>query len=75
MSVGGSTSSTRDSLNFCYKCGLLSHSLKECPKVQGDKSKFEMDTLQHEAWLRGDLIRRNGGDVGKPNGGGEGYKF
>ena len=44
-------------LNFCYRCGLLSHALKDCPEssVTGRLSKVG---LQYGAWLRGDPFGR-----------------
>jgi len=45
--------------NFCYRCGLLCHALKDYP-VNGDGNKWiENMELQYGAWMRGDIIRRN----------------
>ena len=49
--------------NFCYRCGLLSHSLKECSegRIPGDKDGESQ--LQYGAWLRGEPLRRGGKEV------------
>ena len=45
--------------NFCYRCGLLNHTLKECPENDGEKTNTtEEETLQYGAWMRGDFMRR-----------------
>ncbi|XP_075665851.1 uncharacterized protein At4g02000-like [Castanea sativa] len=51
--------------NFCYRCGLLDHGIKEClegPLVNG---VVEEGSLQYGAWLRGDPWQRFGGDTVK----------
>ena len=46
--------------NFCYRCGLLNHALKDC-KEGIELNKVEgAEVLQYGAWLRGDPIRRGG---------------
>ena len=42
--------------NFFYRCGLLSHSLKECSEgwIPGDKDGESQ--LQYGAWLRGEPL-------------------
>ena len=43
--------------NFCYRCGLLEHDLRECPDSVGrDKAEGKED-LQYGAWLRGEPTR------------------
>ena len=48
-------------LNFCYRCGLLNHGLKDCPDGKME-NLLELPSLQYGAWLRGEVPRR-GGDV------------
>ena len=43
--------------NFYYRCGLLSHALKECPLSPGINQLGE-ECLQYGACLRGESIRR-----------------
>ena len=45
--------------NFCYKCGMLSHGLKDCPEGKGEALP-ETSALQYGAWLRGEVPRRWG---------------
>ena len=50
--------------NFCYRCGLLEHDLKDClESTKNDKEK-ERGDLQYGTWLRGELIRRGGWEFG-----------
>ena len=51
--------------NFCYKCGLLNHALKECIEGQENSKTNEVNHLQYRAWLRGELIRRGGKELNK----------
>ena len=44
--------------NFCYRCGLLNHTFKDCPENGEERSRTEDEELQYGAWLRGDIIRR-----------------
>ena len=44
--------------NFCYWCGLLNHTLKECPETGENNKSTEEEVLQYDAWMRGDIIRR-----------------
>ena len=48
--------------NFCYRCGLLEHDLKECPESVGRDKVEGRDDLQYGAWLRGEPARRLGGE-------------
>lgn len=43
-------------LNFCYRCGMLSHILKDCPKISKNVQLVD-DCQQYGAWLRGEPIR------------------
>ena len=43
--------------NFCYWCGLLSHSLRECPLSIVNNQMGE-ESFQYGAWLRGEPTRR-----------------
>ena len=53
--------------NFCYRCGLLEHDLRECPDSVGrDKAKGRED-LQYGAWLRGEPTRQSGGEYSFAN--------
>ena len=46
--------------NFCYRCGLLDHDLKECPKSKGDARNVVMAELQYGAWMRREPVKRSG---------------
>ena len=48
--------------NFYYRCGLLEHDLKECLEIVGNDKGDEKGNLQCGAWLRGDPVRRLGGE-------------
>ena len=65
--------------NFCYKCGMLSHGIKECPDGHANALQSNGE-FQYGAWLRGEPMRRGfkvehssgmeggfeeGGDTGK----------
>lgn len=50
--------------NFCYRCGLLEHDLKDCSKSEGNDKVEERGDLQYGAWLRRDPIRRLGWEFG-----------
>ena len=51
--------------NFCYRCGLLSHALKDCQESRGNNSVGEKEELQYGAWLRGKIFRRYSQDSSK----------
>ena len=53
--------------NFCYRCGLLEHDLKECPESVGRDKVEGRDDLQYRAWLRGEPARRLGGEYSFAN--------
>lgn len=48
--------------NFCYKCDLLSHEIKECKNENGLGASTELNNFQYGAWLRGEAPRKGGGD-------------
>ena len=53
--------------NFCYRCGLLEHDLKECLESAGSDKVEERGDLQYGAWLRGEPARRSGGEYSFAN--------
>ena len=53
--------------NFCYYCGLLSHSLKDC-SASPVKGQTIAGGLQYGAWMRGDPFGRSK-DSGRDGGG------
>ena len=54
--------------NFCYRCGLLSHALKDYPESSVTGRLFKVG-LQYGAWLRGDPFGRFQKEPGKYGGG------
>ena len=46
--------------NFCYRCGLLEHDLKECPQNRGADKEGKTEELQYGAWMRGDPVKKSG---------------
>ena len=42
--------------NFCYRCGMLSHGLRDCPEGKVEALP-EISALQYGAWLRGEVSR------------------
>ena len=52
--------------NFCYRCGLLSHAIRDCPELVGVNYQTDDSQLQYGAWLRGEPSRRGGYEVLKP---------
>lgn len=46
--------------NFCHRCGLLEHDLKDCPQKEERGKNGEMGELQYGAWMRGEPVRRPG---------------
>ena len=57
--------------NFCYRCGLLEHDLKDCTQKKETDKTSEMGELQCGAWMRGEPVRKSGWDpyYVKKNGG------
>ena len=55
--------------NFCYRCGMLSHGLRDCPKGKVEALP-EISALQYRAWLRGEVPRRFGTEERWPAKGG-----
>ena len=51
--------------NFWYRCGLLSHALKDCPEAGERNTLGEKEELQYGAWLRGEIFRRSSQDSAK----------
>ena len=49
--------------NFCYRCGMLDHAIKECSKGPLVNEWEEEGSLQYGAWLRGDPWKRYGEDT------------
>ena len=49
--------------NFCYRCGMLDHTSKECLEGPLVNEGEEEGSLQYGAWLRGDPWKRYGGDT------------
>ena len=45
---------------FVTTVGVLSHDMKDCPELAGKDKQPEVDRLQYEAWLRGELTRKTG---------------
>ena len=50
--------------NFCYRCGLLEHDLKDCFEESGNDKEEGNGDLQYGAWLRGEPIRQGGWEFG-----------
>ena len=48
--------------NFCYRCGMLDHAIKEWLEGPVVKEGEEEGSLQYRAWLKGDPWKRYGGD-------------
>ena len=48
--------------NFCYRCGLLNHTLKDCSESSERIAVGGDEELQYGAWLRGEFVRRSGHD-------------
>ena len=61
--------------NFCYKCGMLDHDLKDCPNSKGECRNGGLTELQYGAWMRGDPVKRSVWEshLTKKNGG-EGFR-
>ena len=44
--------------NFCYRCGLLEHDLKDCTQEDGADVNGNRGELQYGAWIRGEPARK-----------------
>ena len=44
--------------NFCYRCGLLEHDLKDCTQENGADANGNRGELQYGAWMRGEPARK-----------------
>ena len=51
--------------NFCYRCGLLSHVIRDCPESVGSNYQTDESQMQYGAWLRGEPSKRGGYEVMK----------
>ena len=49
--------------NFCYRCGLLEHDLKDCTRKDGVDDNGDTGELQYGAWMRGEPARRVGWEL------------
>ena len=59
--------------NFCYRCGFLNHTLKDCSEPSEQTAVGGDEELQYRAWLRGEFVRRSNNDpsfYGPTKGGG-----
>ena len=52
--------------NFCYRCGLLSHVIRDCSESVGSNYQTDESQMQYGAWLRGEPSKRGGYEVMKP---------
>ena len=51
--------------NFCYRCGLLNHGLRECAEASQKENQNKQTNLQYGPWLRGEALRTFGGETPK----------
>ena len=49
--------------NFCYRCGMLDHAIKECSEGPLVNEREEEGSFQYGAWLRGEPWKRYRGDT------------
>lgn len=45
--------------NFCYVCGLIGHSERECSELKGSSEGLEKEKYQYGAWLRAEPVKRS----------------
>ena len=50
--------------NFCYRCGLLNHGLRDCTEGKMEDG-LESAPFQYGAWLRREVPRKGGDEPGK----------
>ena len=50
---------------FWYRCGLLSHTLKDCLEAGEHNTLGEKEELQYRAWLCGEIFRRSSQNLAK----------
>lgn len=48
--------------NFCYRCRLLEHDLKDCTQKKEIDKTGDMGEFQYGAWIRGESVRKSGWD-------------
>ena len=48
--------------NFCYRCGFLNHTLKDCSELSEKTAAGGDVEIQYGAWLRGEFVRRSNND-------------
>ena len=48
--------------NFCYRCGLLEHDLKDCTQKKEIDKTGNMGEFQYGAWMKGEPVRKSGWD-------------
>lgn len=46
--------------NFCYRCGLLNHALRDCNEGHESNKEEGVNVLQYGAWMKGYMIQRGG---------------
>lgn len=51
--------------NFCYRCGLFGHALRDCSESMGSNYQVEDDHMLYGAWLKGEPSRRGGVELAK----------
>ena len=48
--------------NFCYRCRLLEHDLKDCTQKKEIDKTGDMGEFQYGAWMKGEPVRKSGWD-------------
>ena len=66
MNQGGSFLGMKDS-NFCYVCGLIRHSERECSEKKESSEGLEKEKYQYGAWLCAELVKRTNFTLEKPD--------
>lgn len=44
--------------NFCYRCGLLNHDVKDCLDTPEKDKQEAIENLQYRAWLKRELAKK-----------------